>query len=80
MTAKKLFRQYAPLYCEVSSYSLNGEIILKQNEINKMIDAVESDIDEVKNEIFRLVNIFSSKEEYLRRVFCGGLVLKQQRR
>lgn len=68
------------MYCEVSSYSLNGEIILKQNEINKMIDAVESDIDEVKNEIFRLVNIFSSKEDYLRRVFCGGLVLKQQRR
>lgn len=43
--------------CEISSYTPNGEIILKQNEINKMIDAIESDIDEVKNEIFRLAEM-----------------------
>lgn len=43
--------------CEISSYSPNGEIILKQNEINKMIDAAESDVNEVKNEIFRLAEM-----------------------
>lgn len=43
--------------CEISSYSPNGEIILKQNKINHMIDAIESDIDEVKNEIFRLAEM-----------------------
>lgn len=43
--------------CEISSYSPNGEIILKQNEINQMIDAAESDVDEVKNEIFRLAEM-----------------------
>ncbi len=43
--------------CEISSYSPNGEIILKQNEINQMIDAVKSDVDEVKNEIFRLAEM-----------------------
>lgn len=43
--------------CEISSYSPNGEIILKQNKINQMIDAIESDIDEVKNEIFRLAKM-----------------------
>ena len=43
--------------CEISSYSPNGEIILKQNEINQMIDAVESDFDEVKNEIFKLAEM-----------------------
>lgn len=43
--------------CEISSYTPNGEIIFIQNEINKMIDAAESDIDEVKNEIFRLAEM-----------------------
>lgn len=43
--------------CEISSYSPNGEIILKQNEINQMIDAIETDIDEMKNEIFRLAEM-----------------------
>lgn len=43
--------------CEISSYSPNGEIILKQNEINKMIDSLKSDVDEVKNEIFRLAEM-----------------------
>lgn len=40
--------------CEISNYTPNGEIILKQNEINQMIDTAESDVNEVKNEIFRL--------------------------
>ena len=43
--------------CEISSYTSNGEIILKQNKINQMIDAIESDLDEVKNEIFRLAEM-----------------------
>lgn len=43
--------------CEISGYTSNGEIILKQNKINQMIDAIESDLDEVKNEIFRLAEM-----------------------
>ncbi len=43
--------------CAIISYSPNGEIILKQNEINKMIDTAESDFYEVKNEIFRLAEM-----------------------
>lgn len=43
--------------CEISSYTPNSEIILKQNEINQMIDVAESDVDEVKNEIFRLAEM-----------------------
>lgn len=43
--------------CEMSSYSANGKIILKQNEINQMIDAAKSNFDEVKNEIFKLAEM-----------------------
>lgn len=43
--------------CKISGYTPNGEILLKQNEINRMIDAAESDFDEVKNEIFRLAEM-----------------------
>ena len=43
--------------CEISGYTSNGEIILKQNKINQMIDVIESDVDEVKNEIFRLAEM-----------------------
>ena len=50
--------------CEISSYSPNGEIILKQNEINKMIDVAESDFDEVKNKIFRLAEMKYQKCTY----------------
>ncbi len=42
---------------EISSYKPNGEIIIKQNEINRLIDDPYSDTEQVKNEIFRLAEM-----------------------
>lgn len=50
--------------CEISSYSPNGEIIRKQNAINQMIDDAEFDIDEVKNEIFKLAEMKYQRCKY----------------
>ena len=42
---------------EISSYKPNGEIIIKQNEINRLIDDPYSDTEQVKTEIFRLAEM-----------------------
>ena len=42
---------------EISSYNSSGEILLKQNEINRMIDDLHSDMEQVKAEILRLAEM-----------------------
>lgn len=42
---------------EKNEYRANSEIILKQNEINRMMDDPHSDLDKIKEEIFRLAEM-----------------------
>ena len=49
---------------EISSYKPNGEIILKQNEINRLIDDPYSDSEQVKAEILRLAEMKYDRYTY----------------